>query len=179
MNGNRISRITFGRFRNLFSIGLVSGAGLFTYADPHSVADYSGDSWVTTGTSGDPINMGSREFYFFKKLTRLGGPLPLSFGLYYGSASPGGPAFSSLPDRFESNHRLVADRSQPPFFPATVELFLGLGRSVEFQQFTPPDWILDPEERWQYELKETTGQDASEFAPVSALLVCCPWNCID
>jgi len=41
----------------------------------------------THGTSGDPVNTGTGEYYFEIPAFNLGGPLPLAFSLYYGSLS--------------------------------------------------------------------------------------------
>ena len=102
-------------------------------------------------SDGDPINMATGEYYFLD----LGGPLPLDFGLYYGSQMDSKRYRDGLPSRFSGNRRgtLTGDISR---YPAGIFVELGQGTEIVIQEGAE-GWEAAPFERVRYQFKETIG----------------------
>lgn len=109
----------------------------------------------TSLDDGDPVNMGSGEYYFISELLDLGGPVPLSFSFYYGSLL-GSKSFSDgLPPSFAGNNRAGAFQENGD---TEVELYLstGMGRELRFLA-DDNNWIPAGETGGKYAVQETDG----------------------
>ncbi|MBI2569040.1 MAG: hypothetical protein HYV63_18640 [Candidatus Schekmanbacteria bacterium] len=67
------------------------------YEEPFSGANVD---WPRTVPVFDPISAGDGAYYFNKRLLALGGPLPLSFELFYRSSLTHVREAASVPSRF-------------------------------------------------------------------------------
>ena len=131
---------------------------------PHeSTTLTSGDTQSTTVDIGDPINAANAEYHFQMGLVDLGGVLPVTFDLYYGSQVDSKRLQDGLPARFIGNQRITL--VEVKFFdPPSVYVELGLGQEIGFHQ-QGNGWVAYDLEAVRYQLKET-AQFYHMFDPV-------------
>jgi RHS repeat-associated protein len=113
----------------------------------------SGDIVGTSAILGDPINAATGEYYFNIELLNLGGIIPLSFRLYYGSQIDSKRFPDGLPYRFYHNNRqtLMVNKD---FEPPVVFIETGMGAEIGFHK-TASGWEAYDLEGIRYQLKET------------------------
>ena len=151
--------------KNRFSVYVLMGVLAFSIlflggkADSQtsiSKAVTTGSTVTTISTEKDPINMATGEYFFFMGLFNLGGPLPLTYGMYYGSQvdskrdiTDGFPdlPFSSDHGRFLTVYKTLSPQE------AFVET--GLGKEIGFTK-SGTSWTVSMHERIRYQLRETT-----------------------
>lgn len=107
----------------------------------------SGDTMLTTG---DPISAATGEFFFSRRFLDLGGPLPLTYDVLYGSQLSWTRA--ALTARFADNHRDALSRMHDGS-AERIYLMTG-GREVGFRRMWN-GWRRFPMERLSRELRET------------------------
>ena len=115
----------------------------------------SGASEATIATANDPISMATGEYFFFMNLFNLGGPLPLTYRMYYGSQVDLLPdPYDGFPDTpFNSNHGRYLRVFK---IPGVGFVEPGLGREIAFTK-SGVVWTVSMHERIRYQLKETTN----------------------
>ncbi|MBL7163451.1 MAG: RHS repeat protein [Anaerolineales bacterium] len=111
------------------------------------------DSYTTTLSTGDPISAATGEYYFYMDPFDLGGPLPLSFHLYYGSQVDAKRFGDGLPKRFFYNHRIALIQAKQ-LDPQAIFIEGRLGEEIGFYQ-TATGWEVRERESVRYQLQET------------------------
>jgi len=111
------------------------------------------DSRGTTMTTGDPISTATGEYFFDMNLFDLGGPIPLTFDIYYGSQVDTRRLNDGLPIRYFSNHRITL-KQYKTFDPDAVFIERGLGQEIGFHK-TANGWEVYDLEGIRYQLEET------------------------
>jgi RHS repeat-associated protein len=107
----------------------------------------------------DPISTATGEYYFYKTLFELGGPLPLDYQLYYGSQFTQQTTANRLPLRFDGNHTPLLYAMDDSEDPTIRRAAISLGRGEEIlASKVPPDteWQVSTVKATPYKLKETT-----------------------
>lgn len=125
---------------------------------PVAPSTSAGATKETTMEAVDPVNMATGEYSFTMELLDLGGLMPLSVALYYGSQEVDKQIVDGLPSRFILNstgrlsyNELVTGAREP------VVIKLGLGEEAILQRHAAVwnEWGAANHERVRYQMKET------------------------
>ncbi len=112
-----------------------------------------GDSRETSIATGDPISAATGEYYFDMALFDLGGPLPLDFGLYYGSQANSKRWADGIPSRFFGNQRFTLTQAKV-LDPDAIFIEYGLAQEIGFHP-TADGWEAYDLEGIRYQLRQT------------------------